>query len=120
MSFAEPLRALDGWGQIAAVPKGNPDGSSQECLRRRPCRAAHRNGGDRGRDGRRSVVLGRTVIPLRTGPSSGSSSNVAEWRRLSAQRWIGTVGRLTNPDRFSRWVLRRLSQLPDVAEFTRG
>jgi len=45
---------------------------------------------------------------------------VADWSRLSAQRLIGTVGRLTNPDRFSRWVLRRLSQLPDVAEFTRG
>ena len=24
MSSAEPLRARDGWGQIAAVPKGNP------------------------------------------------------------------------------------------------
>ena len=60
------------------------------------------------------------MIPLRTGPSSSSPSNVAEWSRLPAQRLIGTVGRLTNPDRFSRWVLRRLSRLPDVAEFTRG
>jgi hypothetical protein len=45
---------------------------------------------------------------------------VAEWGRSSAQRLIGTIGRLTNPERFSRWVLQRLNQLPDVAEFTRG
>jgi hypothetical protein len=29
---------------------------------------------------------------------------------------VRTAGRLTNPDGLSRWVLRRLEKLPDVAE----
>lgn len=29
---------------------------------------------------------------------------------------LRTAGRLTNPDGMSRWVLRRLEKLPDVAE----
>ena len=45
------------------------------------------------------------------------------WRSLSPQARAGvgrgllrTVGRLTNPDGLSRWVVHRLERLPDVAE----
>jgi len=38
--------------------------------------------------------------------------------RRCGRHLLFTAGRLTNPDRVSRWLLHRLNQLPDVAEFT--
>ena len=60
------------------------------------------------------------MIPARSTSSAGRAQIVADWGSHSARRLIGTAGRLTNPERFSHWVLQRLNQLPDVAEFTRG
>jgi hypothetical protein len=45
------------------------------------------------------------------------------WRSLAQPAGAGagrgllrSVGRLTNPDGLSRWVMHRLERLPDVAE----
>jgi hypothetical protein len=72
----------------------------------------------------RANVNGAATPKAGSGEGAGTASSAASAAIVAvppgAQRLIGTVGRLTNPDRFSRWVLRRLSRLPDVAEFTRG